>query len=136
MLFHAFPFYPCYPCFSGALIFRKNKKGFDWVIFTWVTKIISCAPRDVFLQKELHINQIFHLLNKKVQKKFPEIFLPTELITLKSFIRKNGLINIVPKHSFNVTLADFEQIIMISYNWKLNNWMILIIFPGRQTNQE
>ena len=26
-----------------------------------------------------------------------------------------------PEHYFDVTLADFEQIIMISYNWKLND---------------
>ena len=32
-------------------------------------------------------------------------------MTLKSFIRKNSLINIAPEHCFGVTLADFEQII-------------------------
>ena len=32
-------------------------------------------------------------------------------ITLKSFIWQNRLIDIVPEHCFNITLADFEQII-------------------------
>ena len=31
--------------------------------------------------------------------------------TLKSFIRQNRLIDIVPEHGFDVTLADVEQII-------------------------
>ena len=35
----------------------------------------------------LNIHQTFHLLNKKVQKKFQEFFLSTEWVTLKSFIR-------------------------------------------------
>ena len=35
-----------------------------------------------------------------------------KLITLKSFIRRNNrFINIVPRHCFDVTLADFEQMI-------------------------
>ena len=61
----------------------------------------------------LNIHQILHLLNKKFQKKFQEIFLSIESITLKSFIRKNRLICIAPlsQHCFDVTLADFEQII-------------------------
>ena len=32
-------------------------------------------------------------------------------ITLKSFIWQSRLIGIVPEHCFNITLADFEQII-------------------------
>ena len=32
-------------------------------------------------------------------------------MTLKSFIRKNRFINIAPEHCFDVTFADFEQII-------------------------
>ena len=69
MLFQAFLFYPCYPCFCGALIFRKNKDGIAWVIFTRVTTITSWALQHVGLQKELNIHEIFHLLNKKIQKK-------------------------------------------------------------------
>ena len=91
--------------------FWKNKKGFAWVIFARVSTIISCAPRPVDLQKELSIHQIFHLLNKKIQKKIQEIFLSTEWIALKSFIRQNRLIDIAPEHYFYVTLAGFEQII-------------------------
>ena len=34
-----------------------------------------------------------------------------KLITLKSFIRQNRLIGIVPEHCFDATLANFEQII-------------------------
>ena len=59
----------------------------------------------------LIIHQIFHLLNKTVQKKFEEIFLSIESITLKSFIQKNRFINTASEHCFEVTLADFEQII-------------------------
>ena len=33
------------------------------------------------------------------------------------------------EHCFDVTLADFEQIIN-NDNWKLNDWMTSIIFPG------
>ena len=57
-----------------------------------------------------NFHQIFHFLNKKIQK-YVNIVLSTEWITLKSFIRKNRLINIVPEHCFDTTLADFEQII-------------------------
>ena len=39
------------------------------------------------------------------------IFLSTEWITLKSFTWKNRLTSIAPEHCFDVTLADFEQII-------------------------
>ena len=43
-------------------------------------------------------------------------------VTLKSFIRKNGFIDIVSEHGFNVTLGDFEQIINIGFrHWKLSN---------------
>ena len=70
------------------------------------------------------INQIFHLLNKKIKKKTKKktqkISLSTEWITLKSFTRKNKLINIMAEHCFDVTLADFEQIIN-NDNWKLND---------------
>ena len=31
---------------------------------------------------------------------------------MKSFTKKNRLINIVPEHCFDVTLTDFEQIII------------------------
>ena len=71
---HVFLFYPCYPCFSGALIFRKNKKCFVWVVFTRITTIISCAPRHFVLQKELKIHQIFHLLSKKIKKNIKRCF--------------------------------------------------------------
>ena len=96
-----FSVYSSYPCFSGALIFPKNQKGFFWVVFAEVTTILSCAPRHVVLQKELSIHQIFHLLNKKIQNKFQDIFLSTSWITLENFIRQNRPIDIAPEHCFD-----------------------------------
>ena len=62
---------------------------------------------------ELNIHQIFHLLNRKIQKKiFQEIFSFNRMNkALRSFILKNRLINLAPEHCFDFTLADFEQII-------------------------
>ena len=50
--------------------------------------------------------------------------------------KKNRLINVTPEYCFDVLLVDFEQIIMITYNWKLNHLVPLIIFPWSQTNLE
>ena len=41
-----------------------------------------------------------------------------KLITLKSFIQQNRFI--APEHCFEITFADFEQI-MISNKWKKQN---------------
>ena len=54
----------------------------------------------------LNIHQFFYLLHKKIKKKYEEIFLSAEWIIMKS-----RRINIAPEHCFDVTLADFEQII-------------------------
>ena len=83
-----------------------------WVIFTGVTTIISCAPRHIVFQKEQVFHQVFHLLNKKIQKIFQGIFVSIKWVTLKNFLRKNRLINIGPEHCFDVTLADFDQIVL------------------------
>ena len=69
---------------------------------------ISCAPWHIVLQKELSIHQIFYLLNKHIQKFFKEIFLSIKRITLKNFTQQNTFIEIVPKHCFDVILANFE----------------------------
>ena len=55
-------------------------------------------------------------------------------ITLKNFIRQNWVVDIALDHYFEVTLN--RQSIVISYNWKLNNWITLITFSGNQTNLE
>ena len=62
---------------------------------------------------ELNIHQIFHLLNRKIKKNFfQEIFSFNRMNkALRSFILKNRLINLAPEHCFDLTLADFEQII-------------------------
>ena len=115
------------------LISMAKAFSFFCVVFTKVSTIISCAPEHVVLQKGLNIYQIFNLLNKNIQNKFQEIFLSTEWITLKSFIRKNRLTNIAPKHCFGVTLADCEQIIMmISCKWRLDDWMTLFFVGVKQ----
>ena len=89
----------------------------------------------IFLRVNIHQN--FHLLNKKIQKKFEEIFLSTEWITLKSFIRKNRVIIIAPNHCFDVVLADFEQILNNDFIQLEAEWLNDInIFPGSQTNLE
>ena len=111
------------------LISMAKAFSFFWVIFTKVSTIISCAPEHVVLQKQLNIHLIFNLLNKNIQNKFQEIFLSTKWITLKSFIRKNRLTNIAPKHCFGVTLADCEQIMMIECKLRLDDWMTLF-FEG------
>ena len=80
--------------------FGKNKKSFLWLTFGTVIKIISYTPRYGVLQKEL-----FFL------KKNLEILLSTKLITLKSFIQQNKLIDKVPGHCFDATSSDFQQIV-------------------------
>ena len=115
------------------------------ILIKWLVKITKTKNRRVtgiFLGQgiflRLKIHQIFHLSNKKINKKLQEIFLSTERITLKSFIRKSRLINIVPEHRFDVRLVDFEQII---YNDSIQleaEWLndINYIFPGSQANLE
>lgn len=39
-------------------------------------------------------------------------------------------VNIISECCFDVTLVDFEQIRMISYNQVLNDQMSIIAFPG------
>ena len=86
--------------------FRKNKKGFLWVILARVITIISCTPQHIVLQKEFH--QIFHLSNKKISRK--KILRDLSFNRMNNF-EKIDLLNIVHEHCFYVTLADFEQII-------------------------
>ena len=73
-----------------------------------MTKTNKFLGQGIFLG--LNIHQIFHLLNKKIQNISRDLSF-NRRVTLKSFIRKNILINIAPEHCFDVTLADFEQII-------------------------
>ena len=81
-------------------------------------------------------HQIFHLLNKMIQKKFQEIFLSTEWIW-KALSEKNRLINIALEYCFGVTLADFKEIINNDFiQLEAELWMALVIFPGSQTNLE
>ena len=62
-------------------------------------------------QKELNIHQIFHLLNKR------DFSFKRMSNFKKLYLKKKRLIDIAPEHCFEVTLADFEQIIKIhSYN--------------------
>ena len=49
-------------------LFGRIKKVLSGLFLLGVATIISCAPEVVVLQKELNIQQIFHLLNKKIQK--------------------------------------------------------------------
>ena len=65
MLFH---FIHAIHAFLVHSLFGRIKKVLSGLFLLGVTTIISCAPEDVVLQKELNIQQIFHLLNKKIQK--------------------------------------------------------------------
>ena len=47
-----------------------------------------------------------------------------------SFYRMSNKVNIISECCFDVTLVDFEQIRMISYNQVLNDQMSIIAFPG------
>ena len=55
--------------------------------------------------------------------------------TLKSFITQKRLIDIAPEHCFDVTLADFAQIIDNDFI-KLETSWLNIIFSGSHTNEE
>ena len=64
-------------------------------------------------------------------KKNQEIFLSTELVTLKNFIRKNRIIDIGPEHCFDVSNIN-NNFIQLEAE-RLND---ITYFPGSQTNLE
>ena len=87
-------------------MFRKN------VFLTYPLRrhnMLNFLVQDIFLR--LNIHQMFHLLNKKTHKKISRDLFFNRLNNFKNFIRKNRNVNITPEHCFDVTLADFEQII-------------------------
>ena len=76
MLFH---YIHAINAFLVQSFFGRTKKVLSGLfLLESLQLIISCAPQHAVPQKELNIHQIIHLLNKKIQKKFQEIYQQNE----------------------------------------------------------